>query len=93
MSVASLGGSSLGGGGSLAAAAGPARGETVLPVETLTPNEVVSCLYSKSAPEKCRIGLADAVLYEGGVPVRWYVTGKTGEILKKKKVDVTAVSL
>ena len=69
-----------------------ATGETVLQVETLTPNEVISCLYSKSAPEKCRIGLADAMLYENGIPVRWYVTGKTGEILKKKKVDMPAVS-
>ena len=30
-------------------------------LEILHSNEVISCLYSKNAPEKCRIGLADAV--------------------------------
>ena len=30
-------------------------------LEFLHPNEVISCLWSKNAPEKCRIGLADVV--------------------------------
>ena len=64
----------------------------VIPVETLTSNEVISCLYSKNSTEKCRIGLADSVLYEFGLPTRWYLTGKTGEILKKRGVDKVALS-
>ena len=65
--------------------------DDVLPVETLSENEVISCLWSKSASEKCRVGLADVVLYEKGAATRWYVTGKTGEILKKKAVDFPAI--
>ena len=65
--------------------------DEVLEVETLNENEVISCLWSKSATEKCRVGLADILLYEKGTPVRWYVTGKTGEILKKKGVDIPAL--
>jgi hypothetical protein len=30
-------------------------------VETLHQNEVISALWNKNAPEKCRIGLADVV--------------------------------
>jgi pimeloyl-ACP methyl ester carboxylesterase/CheY-like chemotaxis protein/uncharacterized membrane protein YgcG len=84
--------SAMSGAGSSLGLGQASSGERVLQVETLTPNEVVSCLYSKSAPEKCRIGLADAVLYEEGAPARWYVTGKTGEILKKKKADLPVIS-
>ena len=62
------------------------------PVETLSANEVISCLWNKNSTEKCRIGLADAVLYEYGLPARWYMTGKTGEILKKRGVDKVALS-
>ena len=65
--------------------------DPVVEVETLSANEVISCLWSKSATEKCRIGLADIVLYDNGQPVRWYVTGKTGEVLKKKAVDLPAL--
>ena len=61
-------------------------------IETLTSNEVISCLWNKNSSEKCRIGLADAVIYEYGLPARWYMTGKTGEILKKRGVDKVALS-
>jgi hypothetical protein len=65
--------------------------DEVVEIEEITANEVITCLWSKSSTEKCRIGLADVVLYDGGDPVRWYVTGKTGEVLKKKAVDMPAV--
>jgi len=65
--------------------------DLVLDVEYLTENEVISCLWSKSAHDKCRVGLADVLLYDAGTPVRWYVTGKTGEVLKKKAVDIPAL--
>ena len=65
--------------------------DPVVEVETLSANEVISCLWSKSSTEKCRIGLADIVLYDNGQPVRWYVTGKTGEVLKKKAVGLPAL--
>jgi hypothetical protein len=63
-----------------------------LQVETLNANEVVSCLWNKNASEKCRVGLSDIVVYEHGQPARWYVTGKTGEILKKRGIDKVAIS-
>ena len=65
--------------------------DEVLDIEYLSENEVISCLWSKSANDKCRIGLADVLIYEDGAPVRWYVTGKTGEVIKKKAVDIPAV--
>lgn len=61
-------------------------------VEVLTSNDIVSSLWNKNATEKCRIGLADTLVYEDGVPVRWYVTGKTGEVTKKRGVDLSMVS-
>jgi len=35
--------------------------------------------------------IADVLLYDDGVPVRHYVTRKTGKVLKKKAVDMNAV--
>jgi len=61
-------------------------------VESFSSNDIVSCLYNKNATEKCRIGLADTLVYENGAPVRWYVTGKTGEVTKKRGVDMAVVS-
>ena len=49
--------------------------DPVVEVETLTANEVISCLWSKSSSEKCRIGLADIVLYDNGQPARWVGLG------------------
>ena len=60
-------------------------------IELLSPNEVVTCLYNKNATQKCRIGLADVVVYEGGIPARWYVTGKTGEIVQKRGTDLNII--
>ena len=61
-------------------------------VETLSSNEVISCLYSKSSAEKCRIGLTDVVVYEYGIPARWYVTSKTGDVVRKKEIDKSLLS-
>lgn len=61
-------------------------------IETLSPNDVVSCLWNKNSLEKCRIGIADSIVYENGLPARWYVTGKTGEVVKKRGVELSAVS-
>jgi hypothetical protein len=44
--------------------------------EILSPNDVITCLWTKKSTEKCRIGLADIVLYDPDTPARWYVTGK-----------------
>jgi CheY-like chemotaxis protein len=63
-----------------------------LPVENLTSNDVICCLWNKNALEKCRIGLADVLIYEGGKPTRWYVTGKTGEVTKKRSIDLTLIT-
>lgn len=63
-----------------------------LPIESFTSNEVISSLWNKNAVEKCRIGLADSLVYENGMPVRWYVTGKTGEVTKKRGVDLNIVT-
>ena len=65
--------------------------DEVLDIEYLSQNEVISCLWSKSANEKCRVGLADILLYDDGKPIRHYVTGKTGEILKKKTVEISNI--
>lgn len=65
--------------------------DEVVEPEALSGNEVVSCLWSKSATEKCRIGLADIIVYDNGSPMRWYMTGKTGEILKKKQVHLPSI--
>jgi hypothetical protein len=61
-------------------------------IEQLTSNEVISCLYSKNASEKCRVGLADVVLYDGISPVSWYVTGKAGEVMKKRGIDMNIIA-
>ena len=60
--------------------------------EELSPNDTIACLYSKDASEKCRIGLTDTIVFEAGIPASWYYTGKTGEILKKRNVDMNTVS-
>ena len=57
-------------------------------VEILSPNDVISCLWNKNAAEKCFIGLGDVLIYERGQPLRWYYTGKNGEVLKKRAVDI-----
>ncbi len=36
--------------------------------------------------------MADTLVYENGVPVRWYVTGKSGEVTKKRGVDLALVT-
>jgi hypothetical protein len=70
----------------------PTNASADIPIETLSSNEVISCLWHKNSAEKCRIGLADAIIYEYGLPTRWYMTGKTGEIVKKRGVDRVALS-
>eukprot|EP01031_Cornospumella_fuschlensis_P050076 gene50076-61284_t len=60
--------------------------------EELTSTEFVSSLWSNSAIEKCRLGLSDAILYESGLPVKWYVTGNAGEIKLKRHVDLQSIS-
>lgn len=66
--------------------------ENKVEIELLTANEVVSCLWNKNAIEKCRIGIADTVVYEVGLPTRWYVTGRTGEVVKKSNANLTLIS-
>jgi pimeloyl-ACP methyl ester carboxylesterase/CheY-like chemotaxis protein len=61
-------------------------------MEELSPNDVINCLWNKDSAEKCRIGLSDVIVYESNVPSRWYVTGKTGEISKKRTVDFKLIS-
>jgi pimeloyl-ACP methyl ester carboxylesterase/CheY-like chemotaxis protein len=56
-------------------------------MEELSSNDVLNCLWNKDSAEKCRIGLSDVVVYENSVPSKWYVTGKTGEISRKRNVD------
>eukprot|EP00981_Chlorochromonas_danica_P002157 scaffold428_cov168-Ochromonas_danica.AAC.22 len=58
----------------------------------LTSNDLISSLWSGSSIDKCRIGLCDAILYEAGLPVRWYVTGGAGEVKLKRNVDLSAIS-
>lgn len=60
--------------------------------EELTSNDFISSLWSNSAIDKCRMGLSDAILYEAGLPVRWYVTGNAGEIKLKRHVDLQSIS-
>jgi hypothetical protein len=60
--------------------------------EYFTSNDVVSSLWNKNASRRCCIGLADTLIYENGVPVRWYVTGKGGEVTKKRSVDIELIS-
>lgn len=60
--------------------------------ETLSNNEMIMSLWSPSAIEKCRLGLADCVLFENGSPHRWYVTGSAGEVKLKRQMDLRLVS-
>eukprot|EP01041_Mallomonas_annulata_P008252 gene8252-16970_t len=64
----------------------------ILKVEELSANEVLSCLWNQTSQERCRIGLVDAVIFQDGFATRWYITGKTGEIVKKRTVDRAAIS-
>eukprot|EP01035_Chromulina_nebulosa_P009953 gene9953-13417_t len=61
-------------------------------VQSMTSSEVISCLWNKSSVEKCRVGLSDTVLFEQGNPTGWYITGKTGEITKKRGTDLEMIS-
>ena len=61
-------------------------------VQCMSPNEVISCLWNKSAVEKCRIGLRDVVLFDRGAPLSWYSTGKSGEVIKKRGADLEIIS-
>ena len=47
----------------------------------LVSNDIISSLWSKHAKEKCRIGLADAVLFDDGKPSKHYFTGKAGKFI------------
>ena len=58
----------------------------------LAPNDVLTSLWSKDSLAKCKVGIADAVIYDETGPARWYVTGKEGEITKKKTLDFNSVS-
>ena len=58
----------------------------------LSPNDVLISLWAKDSAEKCHIGLADAIIYNESGPSRWYVTGKHGEISKKRNLDLTSVT-
>ncbi len=60
--------------------------------DVLSSNDIISALHSNHASEKCRLGLADAIIYENGTPVRWYVTGSMGEVKLKRNVDMTSLS-
>lgn len=60
--------------------------------EALSNNDVITSLWSPTAVEKCRIGLADVIVFEGGRPVRYYVTGSTGEVKLKRNFDVPSIS-
>lgn len=60
--------------------------------ETLSNNDVITSLWSPTAVEKCRIGLADVIVFEGGRPVRYYVTGSTGEVKLKRNFDIPSIS-
>lgn len=66
--------------------------QSYLEEDFFSSNDIVSSLWNKNASQKCCIGLADTLIYENGVPVRWYVTGKAGEVTKKRNVDMDLVS-
>ena len=61
-------------------------------VQSMTSAEVISCLWNKSSVEKCRVGLTDTILFDQGNPTGWYITGKTGEITKKRGTDLDVIS-
>lgn len=68
------------------------KSSTKIYIEQLTSNEVISALWSNSAVEKCRLGLADSLVYENGLPTRWYLTGSSGEVKLKRTVDMPSLS-
>lgn len=61
-------------------------------IATLSSNHVIDYLWNNNSEDKCRIGLADVVVCDHNCIPRWYMTGKTGEVLKKRKVDIDALS-
>lgn len=61
-------------------------------MESLSSNDLISSLWSNASIDKCRIGLSDALIYDGGLPVRWFVTGGTGEVKLKRTVDMPSLS-
>lgn len=69
-----------------------ASSSSSMKIDDLTSNDIISALHSNHASEKCRLGLADAVIYENGLPVRWYVTGSMGEVKLKRNVDLSSLS-
>lgn len=60
--------------------------------EPLDNNSIISSLWSPASTMKCRIGLVDTVLYENGLPSKYYLTGSTGEVRLKKSLDLSKVS-
>lgn len=61
-------------------------------IESFSSNDVITSLWNKNAVEKCRIGLADVIVFEKGLASRWYVTGKTGEVTRKRGADMDTIS-
>ena len=66
--------------------------EAACSIATLTSNQVIDYLWNNNSEDKCRIGLADAVVRDHDCIPRWYITSKTGEVLRKREVDMIALS-
>lgn len=60
--------------------------------EELSSNDIISSLWSPTAVEKCRLGLADALVFENGNPARWYITGPSGEVKLKRNLDLKSLT-
>jgi hypothetical protein len=61
-------------------------------MEYISSNEIVNCLWSPQAVEKCKLGLCDVILFENNAPSKWFVTGSSGEIKLKRNVDISLIS-
>lgn len=61
-------------------------------MEYITSNDIINCLWSPQAVDKCKLGLCDVVLFENNAPSKWFVTGSTGEIKLKRNVDISLIS-
>ena len=58
---------------------------------TRPPGWVFHALWKHHASERCRVCIPDTLLVNEGTPVRWLFTSRTGEVVRKRAVDIKSV--
>ena len=55
------------------------------------PGWIYHALWKHHASERCRVCIPDTLLISEGTPVRWLFTSRTGEVVRKRAIDIKSV--